>query len=30
VIDGERPTLGATFYAPGAPRLVWGGVKYSF
>jgi outer membrane receptor protein involved in Fe transport len=30
VIDGERPTLGATFYAPAAPRLVWGGVKYSF
>jgi outer membrane receptor protein involved in Fe transport len=30
VIDGERPTLGATFYAPGAPRLFWGGVKYSF
>lgn len=30
VIDGERPTLGATFYAPGAPRLVWSGVKLSF
>lgn len=30
VIAGERPTRGATFYAPGAPRLVWGGVKVSF
>jgi outer membrane receptor protein involved in Fe transport len=30
VIDGERPTLGATFYAPGAPRLFWGGIRYSF
>lgn len=30
VIDGERPTLGATFYAPGAPRQLWAGVRYSF
>jgi outer membrane receptor protein involved in Fe transport len=30
VIDGERPTQGVTFYAPGAPRLFWGGVKFSF
>jgi outer membrane receptor protein involved in Fe transport len=30
VIDGERPTLGATFYAPGAPRLFWAGVRYGF
>ncbi len=30
VVDGERPTLGATFYAPGAPRLFWAGVRYSF
>ncbi|MEP7210803.1 MAG: TonB-dependent receptor [Alphaproteobacteria bacterium] len=30
VIDGGRPTQGVTFYAPGAPRLLWGGVKFSF
>jgi len=30
VIGGERPVLGATFYAPGAPRLFWGGAKYAF
>ncbi len=30
VIDGERPTLGATFFAPGAPRLIWAGVRYAF
>jgi outer membrane receptor protein involved in Fe transport len=30
VVDGERPTLGATFFGPGAPRLFWGGVRYSF
>ncbi|MEQ1610996.1 MAG: TonB-dependent receptor [Hyphomonadaceae bacterium] len=30
VIDGERPTLGAAFYAPGAPRQLWAGVRYSF
>ncbi len=30
VIDGERPLLHATFYAPGAPRSVWVGVNYAF
>ena len=30
VIGGERPVLGATFYAPGAPRIFWGGMKYAF
>lgn len=30
VIDGERPLLHATFYAPGAPRLFWVGVRYEF
>ncbi|MBI1361860.1 MAG: TonB-dependent receptor plug domain-containing protein [Alphaproteobacteria bacterium] len=30
VVDGELPTLGETFYAPGAPRLIWAGVRYSF
>jgi outer membrane receptor protein involved in Fe transport len=30
VVGGERPALGATFYGPGAPRLVWGGVRYQF
>jgi outer membrane receptor protein involved in Fe transport len=30
VIDGERPLLNATFYAPGAPRSVWVGMNYSF
>jgi outer membrane receptor protein involved in Fe transport len=30
VIDGERPTLGATFHAPGEPRLFWAGLRYSF
>jgi outer membrane receptor protein involved in Fe transport len=30
IIDGERPTRNATFYAPGAPRLFWVGVKYGF
>jgi outer membrane receptor protein involved in Fe transport len=30
VIDGERPLLHATFYAPGAPRSLWIGVNYSF
>jgi outer membrane receptor protein involved in Fe transport len=27
VIDGERPLLHATFYAPGAPRMLWVGVR---
>lgn len=30
VVDGERPVLGATFYAPGAPRTFWVGVRYTF
>ncbi len=30
IVDGERPALGATFYAPGAPRIFWGGVRYQF
>jgi outer membrane receptor protein involved in Fe transport len=30
VVDGERPVVGATFYAPGAPRIFWGGVRYRF
>jgi outer membrane receptor protein involved in Fe transport len=30
VIDGERPLLHATFYAPGAPRQYWMGVRYTF
>ena len=30
VIDGEHPVRNATFYAPGAPRMVWVGLRYSF
>jgi outer membrane receptor protein involved in Fe transport len=30
VIDDERPLVHATFYAPGAPRSVWMGVRYTF
>jgi outer membrane receptor protein involved in Fe transport len=30
IVDGERPLLGTTFYAPGAPRAFWLGVRYSF
>ena len=30
IIDGERPGLGSTFYAPGAPRAYLAGVRYSF
>ena len=30
VIDGERALLHATFYAPGAPRMIWAGVRYTF
>jgi outer membrane receptor protein involved in Fe transport len=26
-IDGERPLEHATFYAPGAPRMLWAGVR---
>ena len=28
-VGGEYPLLGSTFYAPGAPRTVWVGVRYS-
>jgi outer membrane receptor protein involved in Fe transport len=28
--DGSFPVRQSTFFAPGAPRLVWGGVKISF
>ena len=30
VIDGERPLVHATFYAPGAERTIWAGIKYTF
>ncbi|NCT68631.1 MAG: TonB-dependent receptor [Rhodanobacteraceae bacterium] len=30
VVDGERPLVHATFYAPGAPRLFWLGLRYTF
>lgn len=30
VIDGERPLLGSTFYAPGAPRSVQAGIRLGF
>ena len=30
VIDGERPLEHATFYAPGAPRMLWLGVRVAF
>jgi len=30
IVDGERPLLGSTFFAPGAPRLYWFRVRYSF
>jgi outer membrane receptor protein involved in Fe transport len=29
VVDGERPLLGTTYFAPGAPRAYWLGVRYS-
>lgn len=29
IVDGERPLLGTTFLAPGAPRAYWVGVKYT-
>jgi outer membrane receptor protein involved in Fe transport len=29
-VDGEFPVQHATFYAPGAPRGVWGGVRIKF
>jgi len=28
-VGGEYPQVGSTFYAPGAPRTVWVGVRYS-
>jgi outer membrane receptor protein involved in Fe transport len=28
--DGERPLQHSTFLAPGAPRTVWAGLRYSF
>jgi outer membrane receptor protein involved in Fe transport len=30
IVDGERPLLGTTFFAPGAPRAYWAGVRYTF
>ncbi|MEP6942147.1 MAG: TonB-dependent receptor [Betaproteobacteria bacterium] len=30
VIGGERPLVHATFYAPGAPRMIWAGIRYTF
>jgi outer membrane receptor protein involved in Fe transport len=30
VIDGERPLVHAAFYAPGAPRMLWLGVRVAF
>lgn len=30
VVDGERPMLGSTFLAPGAPRTYWLGVRFAF
>lgn len=30
IVEGERPLLGSTFLAPGAPRSYWVGVRYSF
>ncbi|MCC6368196.1 MAG: TonB-dependent receptor [Bryobacterales bacterium] len=29
-VDGEYPVQHATFYAPGAPRGIWGGLKLRF
>jgi outer membrane receptor protein involved in Fe transport len=29
IVDGERPLTGSTFFAPGAPRAYWFGVRYS-
>lgn len=28
-VNGEYPQVGSTFFAPGAPRTVWVGVRYS-
>lgn len=30
IVDGERPLLGSTFVAPGAPRAYWLGVRFAF
>jgi outer membrane receptor protein involved in Fe transport len=30
IVDGERPLLGSTFLAPGAPRSFWVGARYTF
>ncbi len=29
IVDGERRCSASTFFAPGAPRLYWAGVRYS-
>lgn len=29
-IQGEYPLLGSTFYAPGAPRAAWAGIRFRF
>ena len=29
-VDGAYPVEHATFYAPGAPRIAWGGIRFSF
>ncbi len=29
-IEGEYPLQQATFYAPGAPRGAWGGLRFQF
>lgn len=28
--NGDRPLVGSTFYAPGAPRAAWLGLRYTF
>jgi outer membrane receptor protein involved in Fe transport len=28
IVNGERPLLNSTFYAPGAPRTYWLGIRY--
>ena len=30
IVDGERPVRNATFFAPGAPRMIWAGIRYQF
>jgi outer membrane receptor protein involved in Fe transport len=29
-VGGEFPVQHATFYAPGAPRAAWGGLRFTF